>query len=97
MGHQEKQFETKIKSYLASKGIWYVKYFANAYTKRGIPDILACVKGCFVAIEVKSESGRPSPLQVRNIEMIQESGGIATVLYPKDFEDFKSIVEHLLA
>lgn len=91
----EKLFETKIKNYLRSLGIWHVKFFANGYTRRGIPDILACVNGKFVAIEVKSENGKPSALQTKNIEMIQESGGIAVVLYPDDFEDFKLMIESL--
>lgn len=90
---QEKQFENKIKAFLKEKNIWFVKYFANAFTKSGIPDILACVNGKFVAIEVKAENGKPSELQLYHQQKIRESGGKAYILYPKDFEQFKKEIE----
>lgn len=92
---QEKQFENKIKSFLKDNNCWVVKYFSNSYTKRGIPDLLACVNGHFVAIEVKASNGKPSELQIYNINKIKESGGIALILYPEGFEDFKKLIYEL--
>ena len=92
---KEKQFENKIKRFLDENDCWYVKYFANNYTKRGIPDILACVNGYFVAIEVKAENGVPSELQKYHVNKIKSAGGIALILYPKDFEYFKNLVYEL--
>lgn len=86
----EKQFENKIKAFLTEQGCWYIKYFANAFTKSGIPDILgATPNGKFFAIEVKAANGRPSPLQIYNIEELKKLGAYAIILYPKDFETFK--------
>lgn len=92
---EEKRFENKIKKYLDEQGCWYVKFFANGYTKRGIPDLLCCVNGHFVAVEVKAAHGTPSELQERNIEKIGDAKGIGIVLYPKDFERFKKLVQVL--
>lgn len=89
---QEKLFENRIKKFLTDRGVWHVKYFANRMTKSGIPDILACVDGRFVAIEVKADRGRPSELQLWNIEQIRKSGGIAMVLYPNQFDEFKNLI-----
>lgn len=92
----EKQFENKIKAYLKSKGAWLIKYWAGAqFTKEGIPDLLVCYKGHFIAIEVKAEKGHPSKLQLYNIRKIIEAGGHAFILYPKDFDDFKNFIESL--
>ena len=91
----EKTFENKIKKFLKDNDCWYVKFFANSFTKKGIPDLLCCVNGYFVAIEVKAENGKPSELQKYHVNKIKESGGIALILYPKDFEDFKRIVYKL--
>lgn len=88
----EKNFENKIKKYLKDNGCWHVKFFANGMTKVGVPDILACVNGLFVAIEVKASNGKPSELQLWNIEKIRQSGGIAIVLYPKHWEEFKTLI-----
>lgn len=93
----EKIFENKIKKFLADNGCWYVKYFANSFTKAGIPDLIACVNGYFVAIEVKASNGKPSQLQLYNRDKIREAGGIAIILYPDQWEEFKELIEHLLA
>lgn len=92
----EKLFENKIKNYLKEHGCWYVKYFANRMTKSGIPDILACVNGYFLAIEVKAKNGRPSALQIWNRNEIRKSNGIAIILYPNQWEDFKLMINDLL-
>lgn len=83
-----------MKKFLEDEGCWFVKFFANAYTKSGIPDILCCCNGWFLAIEVKAPNGRPSELQKRNIRKIKESG-YGVILYPDQFEDFKELVHFI--
>lgn len=92
---QEKRFETKVKNFLESQGAYFVKFFANSYTKKGVPDVLACVGGYFVGIEVKAQNGHPSELQIHNIEQIRKAGGFAFVLYPSGYEEFKKFIEQL--
>lgn len=92
---REKSFENKIKNFLDSIGaVWY-KQFGCSYTKAGTPDLLCCVNGHFVAVEVKAENGRPSPLQLYNIDKISKAGGVVYILYPKDFDKFKQDMEKL--
>lgn len=93
---QEKNFENRIKRYLASKGIWYVKFFGNAFTRAGVPDLLCCVNGQFLAIEVKAENGKLSELQRLEIAKIVEAGGLGIVLYPNMFDWFKDYIEKLM-
>lgn len=92
---QEKTFENKVKKFLEENGAWFVKFFANSFTKAGIPDILACVNGYFVGVEVKAQNGKPSELQLYNVEKIREAGGFAIVLYPSGFEKFKQFIVDL--
>lgn len=89
---QEKNFENRIKKWLDHEKIWYVKYFANGYTKKGIPDILACVNGRFVGIEVKAENGIVAPLQTYQKTQIIRSGGVSIIVRPSQFEDFKTLI-----
>lgn len=89
---QEKTFENKVKRFLEKEGAWHVKFFANSFTKSGIPDILACVNGYFVGVEVKAQNGKPSELQLYNIRKIREAGGFAMVLYPSGFNEFKQFI-----
>lgn len=88
----EKTFENKVKKFLEEQGAWFVKFFANRMTREGIPDILACVNGYFVGIEVKAQNGKPSELQKYHCNKIRKAGGFAFVLYPSGFEDFKQFI-----
>ena len=92
----EKTFENRIKKYLTEHGIWHVKFWGSAMTKAGTPDLLCCCNGHFLAIEVKSEIGKPSALQLHHIEKIKQSGGHALVVKPSQFEELKQLIEELL-
>ena len=72
-----------------------MKFFANAYTPKGIPDILACINGYFVGIEVKAQTGKPSEIQLYNVKKINDAGGFAFVLYPSKFNEFKEFIDAL--
>lgn len=92
----EKNFENRVKAFLKEQGCWVLKYWGGGqFTKAGIPDLLVCCNGHFLAIELKAPNGRPSPLQLHTIEEIKKAGGAALVLYPKDFESFKRFVADL--
>jgi len=71
---------TKLtKKYLDNEGIFYNK-ISNRYTK-GIADIIACVDGRYVAIELKRDKGKPSLHQLKFIKEIKEAGGIGEICY----------------
>lgn len=93
---KEKAFENKIKAYLKSIGAYFIKTHGDRFSRVGTPDIIACVNGHFVAVEVKAENGKPSELQIHHIEQINKAGGYGVILYPNGFEDFKKICENLL-
>ena len=97
MSGPEKRYEEKLKRYLKKRGIWYVKYWGGGlYTKTGVPDILACIKGRFVAIEVKSDSGKLRPEQKEEIALINASGGLCIISRPSTFEKDKALIEKIL-
>lgn len=93
---QEKNFENKIKSYLKSIGAYFIKTHGDRFSRVGTPDIIACVNGHFVAVEVKATTGKPSELQIYHIDQINKAGGYGVILYPKDFEKFKKVCENIL-
>ena len=73
----EKKGENEIREYLRSlKGCWHVKTFGIT----GLPDIIGCYKGKFFGLEVKSETGKTSPLQKYTIMVIGKAGGIVGVV-----------------
>lgn len=93
----EKHFENKIKRFLNTlPNTWHFKHWAGPYSPSGIPDIIACVNGRFVGIEVKKDSGKVSKLQERNIRLINNVNGVGVILYPNDFENFKKMIMKLV-
>ena len=92
----EKNFENKVKRFLKSQGAYIIKYWGGAvYTKKGVPDLLVCINGWFLGIELKAPKGKPSDLQLYNLRKIEQAGGIGFVLYPKHYDDFVKFIEHL--
>lgn len=91
----EKRFEMKVRKYLEEQGCYVVKFFANSYTKAGVPDLCCCVNGYSIWLEIKDTNGKPSELQLYNRDKIREAGGIAIILYPEDFEEFKRLINNI--
>jgi len=66
---------------------WAVPYLGSMYTTAGVPDILCCHEGIFVALEVKIEGEVPRPLQMVRMAEIRGAGGWAGVV--RSIEDAK--------
>lgn len=64
-----------IKKYLKSIEAWFCCPYTAGFGNSGIPDILVCMQGQFIAIEVKREGKEPTPLQARRLEEIGRAGG----------------------
>ena len=57
----EKDITNKILKYLKEQPYFFAfKEFGGLYSTAGIPDILCCYKGKFVAFEVKPPKGKLS-------------------------------------
>ena len=91
----EGQLTSQIKNLLKSKGCYCEKIFGGGFQASGIPDILACYKGVFLAIEVKSptKKGRASDIQKLKIKAIRKAGGFA--LITDNIEDVENILDYI--
>ena len=74
----EKTITNQILKYLkAQPECFAFKEHGGIYGTSGIPDILCCYKGKFLAFEVKTPKGKLSKLQEITIEKICEAQGLA--------------------
>lgn len=55
-------------------------YHPSDKWRSGIPDLLCCIEGRFLAIEVKRPEGTVAPIQAATLTAIRRSGGTAWVL-----------------
>ncbi len=78
--------QSKILQYLnAQPHVWSVKVITANF--RGCPDILCCIYGRFLAIEVKEGKDTLSEIQKEQINRIEQSEGEAWMV--NDFQNFK--------
>ena len=86
-----KKAETKLKEKVLGAlhtlpETWCVKVQQVAI--RGTPDILACIRGHFIAIELKSSpEHEPDALQQYTLDSIEDAGGLAVVVDPVNWPD----------
>lgn len=66
-----------ICTFLKEHEIYYVRTNSHGYGRKGIPDILACYQGKFVAIEAKVGKDHLTPWQERELVSVRTAGGIA--------------------
>ena len=76
----EAKVKAKIKKILKDMGIYYAMPIGTGYGNAGVPDFLCCVRGYFLAIEAKAKGGKPTALQVKNMEDIRKAGGVSLVV-----------------
>jgi hypothetical protein len=60
---------------------WWFKVHGGPSQKAGIPDIIGCWRGLFIAIEVKAPGGTLRRLQAYRIGQIMKAGGVASMVY----------------
>ena len=78
---EEKRIENSIKNWLETNNHWYIKVQGGSNNpSSGVPDILTCIHGRFIGIEVKTPTGNTTKIQDYQIDQINKSGGIAVVV-----------------
>lgn len=90
----EKKLQDKAVAYLKGLGIYYLNLYGDGMSGKGKPDIIACIKGRFVAFELKvGENDLQDDQKIHRLR-IRRSDGLH--YSPYTFDEFKSIVDKLL-
>lgn len=90
----EKDIVAAIKRYLKTvEGCFFWKEHGGMYGTAGIPDIICCYRGRFIGLEVKTDTGQPTQLQLVTMRKIREAEGIAMVV--RSVDEVKSIIEDI--
>lgn len=77
-------------------GSVFYKMHGSEYMESGIPDLIGCIEGKFVAIEVKhpDTSHDVTPIQQARMDRIHEAGAI--VLVAEDSEEAIEVINRIL-
>ena len=88
----EAKVKAKLYKILKEWGVYYFSPVTGGYGRSGVPDIICCYKGRFIAIECKVGKNKPTPLQEAEMEKIRTAQGVAAVIN----EDNIDLLEQIL-
>lgn len=93
MGVQaETFFQQRIQKEIEKRGGYCVKQHGSMIASVGIPDLLICYKGYFIAIEAKVDNNTPSRAQGVNLRNIRKAGGFTAVVW--DMDELKRVLQY---
>jgi hypothetical protein len=91
----EKKVKNAVVAMLKKAEAYCFYPVAGGFGSAGIPDIVACYKGRFFAIECKAGKGKTTALQDKNIAQIKDAGGFAIVVNEENLMDVQEILDHI--
>jgi len=91
---READIQTQIVKWCRTNGIWIVKYPGGIFGTTGTPDLILCLKGRFVALEVKTTKGRLTKMQELTKTRLISAGAVCETV--RSLEDAVRVVEGVL-
>lgn len=85
----EKKVKDKVRKLLKEHGVYNFMPATHGYGRSGVPDIIACFDGRFMAIETKAGKGTTTTLQERELALIRQSGGVAMVINEENIHELE--------
>lgn len=90
----EKKVKQAVVKQLKELGAYYFYPVTGGYGASGVPDIVGCYYGRFFAFECKAGKNKPTALQQKNIDQIQEMKGIVAVINETNQHQIRDILEN---
>lgn len=88
--------EAKVKKVvttaLKTMGAYYFYPVTGGYGGSGVPDIVLCYEGYFIALECKAGKNKPTALQEKNLRDISKAGGMALVVNESNMHNIVDII-----
>ena len=91
----EGKVKKKVLEMLTSNGAYYCMPVTGGYGRSGVPDIIACLHGKFLAIECKAGDNKPTALQEKALADIQRAGGSALVINEDNLENLEFVIKFI--
>ena len=71
----------KVQDRLNAEDGWWFKVHGGPFQTAGVPDIVGCYQGLFVAIELKMSGNKPSEIQKYILDLLTTAGARCGVAY----------------
>lgn len=91
MGQPEARLSRSILTKLRERGAFAFKIHGGPLMMVGLPDIVACYRGRFVALETKMPQGKLHGRQAYVLASIERAGGVVSV--PRSVRDALAVLD----
>jgi len=88
----ERKVKNQCVEILKKNGAYYFFPASNGLGRAGIPDIIVCLYGYFLAVECKAGKGKTTALQDRELQRIRDAGGVALVINEHNMDELKNVL-----
>lgn len=88
---EESKLEQEVEKFMREKRIWQLARFQAQYNQNGLPDRLYLYKGLLLGLELKTDKGSPTILQLRKLKEINNNGGLGLII--RSIDDVKKLIE----
>jgi Holliday junction resolvase len=95
MATPEAKVKKQVKKILDDIGAYHFSPMTAGFGRSGVPDIIACYKGCFIGIECKAGNNEPTLLQKHNIREIERNQGLAIVVNEGNIQELLAMLKEL--
>ena len=89
----EAKVKTAVRKLLDALDIYHFMPPANGFGRAGIPDIIGCMDGHFIAIECKAGKGTTTALQDRELNLILNAGGTVFIAREHNIPDLELLLK----
>lgn len=88
---RESKLQQECVKYLKSKGIYYINLHGGGWGAKGAPDLITCINGKFIALELKVGDNDMQPDQRIHMKRIKANGGLHYC--PRTLDEFIQIID----
>ena len=88
----ESKVKKQVRQLLDEYEIYHFMPPANGFGRAGIPDIIGCFRGQFIAVECKAGKNTTTALQDRELQRIKDAGGVSFVASETNLNELKELL-----
>jgi len=89
----EGKVKARLKKQLDEMGIYHFSPYQAGMGRAGVPDVIGCYQGRFVAFECKAGNNKPTALQEREMNAIRTAKGLAFVINEENVNQLNELLQ----
>jgi Holliday junction resolvase len=89
----EAKVKAKVVKILKAHDVYYFYPVTGGFGRSGVPDIVCCLNGKFMAIECKAGDNKTTALQDKEIYAIRKAKGLAAVINETNIELVEQLIQ----